>query len=1067
MKRNWGKRMVSGTLAGILVLGFVPSSTFAVEADGLCAHHTQHTADCGYSAAIESSTCGCQPDEKGVTAHTEGCGYVEASEAKPCTFVCEECAREHTHVFDENQKCDCGAIGGSCGTECVWVFDPATETLTVTGEGQTYDYGDPYEAEWWQVGDSILDPNQAVKHVVVEPGITRIGDYTFACLDQAESTILPEGLLSLGHDSFGTSSNQITQVLLPSTLENIETAALYGLPVSEIVIPESVKKIGACALPCAIESITFHGNAPQRLDTVSGMESVPMLHGITATAYYPAEDDTWTDAVKQSYGGTITWVPYDPAEDIVAGGKCGENLTWMFDSESGLLTISGTGSMDSYSYLGSDQPWYSLRDKITDVMVENGVTAIGSYAFYGCKNLRSAQISDGVISLEASVFSGCEKITEIVLPDTLADIGRDVFSNCDSLTSIILPDSVTTIGLRAFYMCDNLESVTLPRNLSYIGTTAFMTCPKLKEIYFRGDSCTIEDNAFSSIKATAYYPDNNPTWTENVMQDYGGTITWESYVPAGVIASGTCGADGDNLKWVLTDDGKLTISGEGAMEDFSSPPWYDNQSDITSVFIDTGVTSIGNCAFKSCRRLTSVTIPSSVTHIGTYAFCYCNDLTSIIIPDSVTSIGDAPFLCCASLQGIWVSDENPNYSNDEFGVLFDKEKSTLIQCPGGIEGDYIIPSSVTDIHRRAFEECNHLTNVTMPDGLCSVGYWAFYSCISLTSINIPDSVTSIESGAFQSCSKLARITIPSSVTNIGKSAFRACCSLQGIWVSDENPNYSNDEFGVLFDKEKSTLIQSPGALEEDYIIPDSVTSIGDYAFDSCNSMTSISIPDVVTSIGNGAFEGCSSLTSITIPDGVTSIKHWTFYDCASLTSINIPDSVTSIGVRVFSDCTSLTSFTIPDSVASIGSCAFEDCCRLVKISFNGNAPSIDNNTFAGVTATAYYPADNSSWTDDVMQDYGGNITWKPSHSWAEDWSKDDTYHWHECTAEDCDVTENSGKDGYGAHVYDDDADTTCNTCGYIRTVEPPAPTDPSEPESVPVTPVKPGWISWLDKIFGD
>ena len=168
MKRNWEKRMVSSIMACILVLGLVPSSVFAVETDGLCAHHTQHTADCGYSAAIESSTCGYQPDENGVTAHSECCGYVEASEAKPRTLMGEESAREHTHVFDENQKCDCGAIGGSCGTECVWVFDPATETLTVAGVGQTPDYADADNAEWWQVGDAILDPNQAVKHVVVE-----------------------------------------------------------------------------------------------------------------------------------------------------------------------------------------------------------------------------------------------------------------------------------------------------------------------------------------------------------------------------------------------------------------------------------------------------------------------------------------------------------------------------------------------------------------------------------------------------------------------------------------------------------------------------------------------------------------------------------------------------------------------------------------------------------------------------------------------------------------------------------------------------------------------------------
>ncbi len=272
-----------------------------------------------------------------------------------------------------------------------------------------------------------------------------------------------------------------------------------------------------------------------------------------------------------------------------------------------------------------------------------------------------------------------------------------------------------------------------------------------------------------------------------------------------------------------------------------------------------------------------------VTSIGYSAFHWCVSMTGITIPDSVTSIDSSAFSDCSGLTGIWVSENNPNYSSDTNGVLFDKEQTTLICTPGGISGTYAIPDSVT-----------------------SIGGYAFYNCCrGLTSIAIPDSVTSIGGYAFYNCRGLTSITIPDSVTSIGGCAFAYCSSLTGIWVSENNPNYSSDTNGVLFDKEQTTLICTPGGISGTYAIPDSVTSIEDVAFSGCSGLTSITIPDGVTSIGGYTFSGCSGLTSITIPDGVTSIGDAAFRDCSSLTSITIPDSVTSIGRRAFYNCSSL------------------------------------------------------------------------------------------------------------------------------------------------------------------
>ncbi len=331
---------------------------------------------------------------------------------------------------------------------------------------------------------------------------------------------------------------------------------------------------------------------------------------------------------------------------------------------------------------------------------------------------------------------------------------------------------------------------------------------------------------------------------------------------------------------------------------------YDSHPSLQSITIPDSVTSIGDEAFLFCSSLQSVTIPHSVTSIGDRAFSHCESFQSVTIPDSVTSIGDYAFSGCSSLQSV------------------------------------TIPDSVTSIGNWAFEYCELLHSVTIPDSVTSIGDYAFYRCSSLQSVIIPDSVTSIGDSAFEHCSSLHSVTIPESVTIFKGNPFTYCPAR----VINHSNHFTIFE-GNLYTSDRRELISylSKG---ENFIIPDSVTSIGNGAFRGCSSLHSVIIPVSVTSIGNWAFSDCSSLQSVTIPNSVTSIGDGAFYDCSSLQSVTIPDSVTSIGDSAFESCSSLQSVTIPDSVTNIGRRAFYGCPSLDTATIPYSATYIDNSMFA-------------------------------------------------------------------------------------------------------------------------
>ena len=577
-------------------------------------------------------------------------------------------------------------------------------------------------------------------------------------------------------------------------------------------------------------------------------------------------------------------------------GTCGPNLTW--DLTDGILTISGTGEMTDFSY-PDVCPWYSEISRITSLVLNDGITSIGTYAFYNCSGL-----------------------TSVTIPNSVTSIGSYAFYGCTSLISVTIPNSVTSIGESAFSGCSGLTSVTIPNSVTSIGSYAFLNVPN---IIYNG-TATGSPWGARSING---YVDGSLVYTDSTKTTL--VLCFPSAIGEIIIPNSVTnirdGAFKNAQITSVTIPGSVKHLGDATAVDKGNGV-FASCTQLQTVNLQSGLQTIGYQSFYKCTNLTSINIPNTVTQIGHGAFAYTG-LRSITIPGSVTCLGN----------GDLMNDDGTG----AFGYCSQLEMVVLNE-------------GLKTISYETFENCTNLTTINIPNSVTAIGTNAFKNCTSLpvegyiryagthlvevtdrtrTTYTIKEGTRSIggsgrDYAGFKGCANMTSITIPNTVNYISDFAFDGCTSLPVI----NNIRYADTYLVEAVDKTLST-----------YTIKEGTKWIGTSAFDYCTALTSIVIPNTVISIGYGAFFGCSSLISITLPNTISSIAAQTFYNCSSLPSIQIPSSITSIGSEAFLGCSNLTSIAIPEGVTRLETNLFYKCRKLSSVSLPESLISIGEQVF--------------------------------------------------------------------------------------------------------------------------
>ena len=637
-------------------------------------------------------------------------------------------------------------------------------------------------------------------------------------------------------------------------------------------------------------------------------------------------------------------------------GTCGENLTWRIEGNT--LYISGTGPMEDYkeirmprtdgesgSRIGVNSPWYGNRS-FDKVVVEEGVTTLGNYAFFNKTAIVSVSLPETLVSIGKFIFGGDGHLKDINLPDSITCIGQNAFSGCHSLRSLSLPASLEKIEFGTFQSCDGLSEIRIPDSVTSIDRYSFYACIGMDTVLIPASVTEIAQDAFGDCRGLKSIIVVNGSYAEQFCKENGIKYTAVDTLPEAAEPAAKA-----EITWNVKN-GILTISGNGPMEDFeytydessSTPgrrtvngttaPWDDEV--FGRVIVEEGITSIGKRAFYNHKDLKYAVLPDSLLYIEAYAFD-TTALEKITIPGSVRRIGANAFDYCLKLKNV------------------------------------TLPESIEIIEGRAFVNCTRLEHVNLPASLHTIEYEAFDEC--------GNAVFTVEKGSYaeEYCNKNmlaynygddASVHVPVGNTSISWKVEDGTLYISGTGAMDDynevfgthgttdkgeflggNTPWDNEDFSRIVIENGITSI-GKNTFRNRYALvsvslPDTLESIGEMAFGASPSLEEINLSEGLTSIGANAFVSCSKLKNITLPDSLKEMDYGIFQNCTSLKEIRIPESITTLGAVLFSRCTNLEKVIIPASVTKMEPGIFRDCENLIEVIVEKDSCAmqycIDNN----------------------------------------------------------------------------------------------------------------------------